>query len=524
MDSGLRIDDRLDTALRNSLAAEQGAAIGQWRQLIDLLAQNPANFNFEHVAAGLVRVRQMRDSVTVIDRAASVNALKGRILSAPLVQLLASDQPAVAAAAISGARLLDEEWAAIIPSLSVRARGFLRMRSDLGSKTQQALSYWSSGDFVLQDQSAQPAVQPATGQISPENKVNAPQPIAPVPDASNAPVEIQPETGPETGPESGVGIAPPSAIPQLSQSWRDAQLPIGKIVERIEQWRRDRANNEAPLLPFAEELPEVELPPATEIRFETDDNGTVIWVEGAPRGAIVGVDIARAAYDNGPGPDAYGAAAFRQRMPMESARMRLRGSAIVEGDWRMSASPFFDAQSGRFRGFRGIMRRPLVTETADLHSKSIQHAEQLQQVIHELRTPLGAIAGFAEIIEQQLFGPVSREYRELAKTIIDDANQLLAGFDDLMMAAKIDNGRLEVTPGITDCTWLTQRLADRLRGVSDSLNVNINLMTADPVRPFAVERELAERLFSRLLAAIIMGCSPGETLDGRFNTEIGQFV
>jgi hypothetical protein len=465
----VRIDDRLETALRNSVDVPSGSASGQWRQLIDLLAQNPLHFDAGQVAAGLVRARQLRDSVDVDDRVATVQSLSGRILSAPLLQLLASDVPPVSAAAIANARLADAQWAELVPDLPVRARGFLRLRDDMGPLTQRALMLYSGGDFAL---------------------------------AGN--------------------VAEPVAAPQ-AEKWDSKARPIGEVVERLEKWRRDHERAEAPQLPFEAELAG-ELAPATEIRFETDDNGTVIWVEGAPRGAIVGIDIAHPAYDNGPGPDAYGAAAFRQRMPMENARMRLRGASVVEGDWRMSASPFFDADSGRFRGFRGIMRRPTATESADFQADPAQQAEQLQQVLHELRTPLGAIAGFAEIIEQQMFGEVPDAYRALASDILADADQLLAGFDDIAISARMERGQFEAEDGITECSWIVSRIVERLHKVTDDLNVDVNLLIADPVRPYAIQSDIAERLFTRLLSAVVMGCEPGETLDGRFSTDLGPVV
>ena len=467
----MRIDDRLDTALRNADSMGSDPAAGQWRQLIDILAQNPVRFDPSLVASGLIRARQMRDGVDIDDRVAAVRSLSGRIQSPPLVQLLAGDAPPVAAAAIAGARLSDEQWADLVPQLPVRARGFLRMRGDLGALTQRALALHSGGDFALPNNAARPE---AAGQAA--ESLKRPQ-------------------------------------------WDNKAVPIAEVVERIEKWRRDH-EREAPQLPFEPELSDT-LAPATEIRFETDDNGTIIWVEGAPRGAIVGIDIARPAFDNGPGPDAYGSAAFRQRMPMENARMRLRGASVVEGDWRMSASPFFDAQSGRFRGFRGIMRRPTIAETADIAPDPIRQAEQMQQILHELRTPLGAIAGFAEIIEQQMFGPVGDEYRGLAGNIVADANLLLSGFDDLAMAAQMDRGEFRLESGVTECSWLVARIAERLHDVSESLGVDVNLVIADPVRPFALDHDMAERLFSRLLSAVIMGCEPGEELNGRFSTEIG---
>lgn len=456
----MRFDDRLETALRQADGSEF-AAWAKWQQLVDILAQNPREFDVEGVASGLQRVRDFLPLVSAQKRIQSVHSLSGRIRSAPLILLLSGDIPEVAAAAVAGARLSDGEWAEIVPAMPTRARGFLRNRSDLGPDTRRALAIWASADFVL--------------------------PL--------------PEAGGRVNAADGTQI-------------RD-------IVERIERLRSERETRDAPYLPFAgdefRDFPDY----IGEIRFETDENGTVSWIEGAPPGAVVGVDIAEPAYDDGPGPDAYGAAAFRQRMPLENARMRLCGAEIIAGDWRINAAPFFDSISGRFNGYRGIFRRPTIAESALIQPETSPNSDHIQQLVHELRTPLGAIIGFSEIIEQQLFGPVTEDYRSLAKNILNDAERLLAGFDDLAMAAKIEAGQLNLDSGVTDCEWLAARLADRLHGLSDLLRVTLNLVQAHPVRPYAIDNDIAERMFSRLLSAVIIGCEEGEVLDGRFRTEPG---
>ncbi|MFN3618844.1 histidine kinase dimerization/phospho-acceptor domain-containing protein [Sphingorhabdus sp.] len=483
----MRFDDRLETTLRQT--DDEGLGLSaKWQQLVDILAQNPVDFDPQSVAIGLQKVRQFMDIVPAEVREQCVRALAGRLRSAPLLLLLSGDIPAVASAAINGARLSDQEWAEIVPQLSTRARGFLRNRRDMGPLTSRALVLWSSADFVL------------------SKDVEETESIA----ANRQSVQI-----------------------------RD-------IVERIERLRFERENSEpaeaarepvaldmgaAPVeipaldLPEAEQVApdelEIDINPIDEIRFEADEYGTICWVEGAPLGAIVGVDIAEPAFDDGPGPDAYGAAAFRQKMPLENARMRLCGAPAIAGDWRINASPFFDGVSGRFNGYRGILRRPNLSEVALIPESHANEAEHIQQLLHELRTPLGAIIGFSEIIEQQLFGPVTEDYRILAGNILHDAERLLSGFDDLSTAATIETGTYLAEAGVTECDWLSQRLAERLHGLTDLLQVTLNLMHAHPVRPFAIDHQLSERLFSRLLSAVIIGCAPGEVLDGRFRTEPG---
>ena len=460
----MRFDDRLETTLRQ--ADDEGIGLSaKWQQLVDILAQNPSDFDPAAVACGLQKVRQFMDVVPTTVREQCVRALSGRLCSAPLLLLLSGDVPAVAAAAVSGARLNDMEWADIVPHMSTRARGFLRNRKDIGTMTLRALRVWASADFVL-----------SFDKTEAEAVVRAPQ-----------------------------------------------TLQIRDIVERIEKLRLKREQHEPDemLAEVAVEHVVSFAEPIDEIRFETDEYGTISWIEGAPAGAVVGVDIAEPAFDEGPGPDAYGAAAFRQKMPLENARMRLCGAPAIAGDWRINAAPFFEPASGRFNGYRGILRRPNFAEVAHIPESGTNDAENIQQLLHELRTPLGAIIGFSEIIEQQLFGPVTEEYRVIAGNILHDAERLLSGFDDLSTAAKIETGTYVTEIGSTDCDWLSLRLAERLHELSDALHVTLNLVHAHPVRPFALDNHVAERLFSRLLSAVIIGCEAGEILDGRFRTEPG---
>jgi His Kinase A (phospho-acceptor) domain len=471
----LRFDDRLETSLRFAGDSNENP-LARWKQIVDIISQNSKQFPKEQIAKALFEARRLMIDVPAQARLLTVKSLSGRIYSAPMIQLLAGDLPDIASAAISGANLTDEDWSGIVPTLPVRARGFLRNRKDLGVLTRRSLQAWASADFVLTDGLA-------------ENE-NAPS------------LKIDPN--------------------ETNTVRNASRVQISDIVERIERLRKNRENNGYLQLTLKDVETKQPIITPNEIRFETDDWGTIIWVEGAPRGAIVGVSVSEPAFNDAPGPDANGASAFRQRMPIENARMRLCGAPTVEGDWRINASPFFDSISGRFRGYRGILRQPNASESAEISTKLADSGDQIQQLVHELRTPLGAIIGFSEIIEQQLFGPAATEYRTLARNILDDARQLLAGFDDISMAAKLESGRFLADLGVTECGWLAKRLAKRLQGLSDSLSVVLNLSIADPVRPFATEIELTERIFSRLLSAIIIGCEAGEELNGRFRTELGQ--
>lgn len=470
----MRFDDRLTTVLKGSLPEGAGAAT-QWRQVIDLLAQKPGDLANQDVQAGLTRLRDLHERVSEQDRLIAVQSLNGRLRSAPLLVYLTADTDAICDAAMTAADLTPEICADAFPRLSPRAQQRLR----------------AQGFAVVDDQPARSVLQTAEE----------------APPAEDSPGEMPVIDSPAD--------QPADAAEQLAES------QISALVEKIADYQKNRpvdmaraAENEGNGKSFFAESLET-------IRFETDESGTINWTEGPPKGAIVGVTIAQPAFDEGPGPDAYGAAAFRQRMPMENARMRLCGAAIVAGDWRMSAIPCFSEETGRFEGYRGVMRRPNMAEDAGHGGIDVERREQLQQLIHELRTPLNAVIGFSEIIEQQLFGPASFEYRSLARNIMDEARRLLAGFEDLDIAVKVDSGQLPESSGTTKADWLFERMTQRLQGLTQSKVVELNISKAEPVRPFALDGESVERIFARLLSAAIISCENGEILKGELRTRIG---
>ena len=90
--------------------------------------------------------------------------------------------------------------------------------------------------------------------------------------------------------------------------------------------------------------------------------------------------------------------------------------------------------------------------------------DSLRELVHEIKTPLNAIIGFAEIIEGQFLGPADRRYRERAAEIVAQARLLLGAIDDLDFAAKIHSssrcGRRRATSA--ELLERARRLASRL--------------------------------------------------------------
>ena len=241
-------------------------------------------------------------------------------------------------------------------------------------------------------------------------------------------------------------------------------------------------------------------------------SGEIAWVEGAPRGALIGRSIARAQNGDGGRVDSDLLRAFALRTPFRDAGLSVGGDGLVSGDWKISGVPAFDPNDGRFAGYRGIALRehapaPAIERGPDL----LADPDSLRELVHEIKTPLNAIIGFAEIIEGQFLGPADRRYRERAHDIVRHAHLLLTAIDDLDFVAKIHSsggsGRAR-----TNLRELLERLLPSLREKATEREIEIELVRRSSDAVAAIEPELADRLIFRLVSGVIECATAGERL------------
>ena len=298
------------------------------------------------------------------------------------------------------------------------------------------------------------------------------------------------------------GAAAPAVAPGVTQ--------IRDLVDRIAAYRE-----RMPLPTAVDPAPE----PDTGFSFETTLDGTIDWVEGVPREAIIGIAISLAADVGGPGVDGQAAGAWRRRAPFTDARLAVAGTGAAGGDWLISAAPLFNPRDGRFLAYRGTARRPLPGErVGGAYASAGLAPDSLRQLVHELRTPLNAIHGFAEMIDRQLLGPAAFRYRERARAIIAEAARLAAMVDDLDTAARIDSGQIDSARVAVDPleTLDLRRVVDRIvaehRKAMEARGLTVVLSETADLPPVAVGSVAAERMAARLFAAAAGVAAPGEKI------------
>jgi PAS domain S-box-containing protein len=76
--------------------------------------------------------------------------------------------------------------------------------------------------------------------------------------------------------------------------------------------------------------------------------------------------------------------------------------------------------------------------------------EFLASMSHELRTPLNAILGIAEVLQEQIYGPVTKRQITALQQIDESGRHLLALINDILDLSKIEAGQLTLDLTATD--------------------------------------------------------------------------
>jgi signal transduction histidine kinase len=130
-------------------------------------------------------------------------------------------------------------------------------------------------------------------------------------------------------------------------------------------------------------------------------------------------------------------------------------------------------------------------------------SEFIASVSYELRTPLNVLNGFAEILNNQYFGPLNERQLAYSRGMLDSARQLTTLINDILDLATIEAGHLMLEQDRVDVPHMLKAVAAlgeeraRRRGLDLTLSCGPDVGTI-----VADERRLKQALFNLIVNAI----------------------
>lgn len=495
----MTLDDRLRTVLGVAVDGER-AALAQYRQLVDLLGSGGTVADGQLVASAFLRLSVLSRRLPAAERVAILREPGLRLRTASLVAQLCEGDVTVGEAAIDAAALNAADWDAVIPML----RNGL---SDRAQARRAALSVEAPVVASAEDTSGEDAPTGDEGVLvlEPDAAISGPQ--ASEEPAARPEERREPAPAPQQARPNAQNRPEPQRAP--SAQWRrrgddkTGTADIASLVQRIEDYREQRASRAAPA---SDEVAQTvgEIRPAT-VDCRIGPDCRIGWAGSMPS-LFTGLAFS-ASEDAEARIDRRTATALRRQQVVRSGEALIEGAPAMQGRWRLDAVPRFD-EGGRFLGHHArLTRQPEKKEESDTRG------DEIRQALHELRTPLGAIQGFAEIIQQQLFGEVPNRYRAQAAEIAAESARLLAGLEEIERLVRMRKGRTALKEGETAMAAMLGQLVDQFASIEQGNGAKFVLDApgADVVVPVA-ESE-AETMLWRLLATLSAAADPSERLD-----------
>ena len=503
----MRFDDRLNTVLAQPALNPHDRAV-RWRQLVELLAR-ASDLSSPLAQRALAEILVDAQDIDQSLRSAAARAVASPTLPLPLVILFAADSVAVAAPVLAAASLQPSQWKDVLTTASRDSTLFIRSLYPELPAWAAAAPAPSEPEYavfepVSEQEPAPPAVQPEPQMPPPPEPVATPPEPAPEPEPA-----VEAASTPVPPPPAHVGPAAP--IPSISE-----------VLSRIEHLRQERQ--------FARPQPELQTVaaprtaadgPSPLFRWECGPSGEIAWVEGVPRGPMIGRSLSTPGEHNGV--DQRIQRAFAVRAPFRDAVLTVSGEGPASGDWKLSGVPAFEPSDGRFAGYRGVGMRTSQDEAEVLAPAEEEPLDEgaLRELIHELRTPLTAIIGFAEIIDGQYLGPADHTYRERAAEIVAQARLLLSAIEDLDIAAQLRSSAAALD-GSTDLNQLILSLAPDLKDRATFRGAKLDIVPSRSPAICSLDRAVLERLMRRFCSALIDVATQRERLVIAVDCDVGQ--
>jgi signal transduction histidine kinase len=153
----------------------------------------------------------------------------------------------------------------------------------------------------------------------------------------------------------------------------------------------------------------------------------------------------------------------------------------------------------RLREMQEAYTRELESRNREVERANQLKSEFLASMSHELRTPLHTIIGFAELLGEELEGPLNDKQKRFMSHIHTDSIHLLALINDILDISKIESGRLGLRRETFDIGGVLEEALSSVRPQAEAKSITIETSLSLPATIFA-DRLRVKQVFFNLLS------------------------
>mgnify|MGYP001042078879 CR=1 FL=1 len=162
------------------------------------------------------------------------------------------------------------------------------------------------------------------------------------------------------------------------------------------------------------------------------------------------------------------------------------------------------------------VRRALERHSQEIERSLADRSRFFAAISHELRTPINAVIGYAELLEQGILGELAPAQREAVGKIGASAAQLLALIDDTLDLSKIEAGRMTVRRDRVDLRALVAEAVTGVEVAARKKGLALHTRIIDPLPVVETDPARVRQVLLNLLSNAVKFTEAGSvTLEVR---------
>ena len=143
--------------------------------------------------------------------------------------------------------------------------------------------------------------------------------------------------------------------------------------------------------------------------------------------------------------------------------------------------------------------RQLEQRNSEVERANRLKSEFLASMSHELRSPLHTIIGFADLLREELDGPLNTKQKRFVQNIHRDSQHLLEIINDLLDISKIEAGRLELRLEHFDADHIAEEVLSSIRTQARAKSIRLETHFA-PDSPVESDKLRFKQILYNLLS------------------------
>jgi len=162
--------------------------------------------------------------------------------------------------------------------------------------------------------------------------------------------------------------------------------------------------------------------------------------------------------------------------------------------------------------------------------RELERAHQLKTAFlaaasHELKTPLNAIIGFANVLLKQAHGPLNPRQQEYAQYIRKNGDHLLKLINDTLDLSRIEAGKVAMVRRRINLAQLLKECIQSIRPLADRKSQPVHLRLGEPIPPVTADRSKLKQIVFNLLSNAIKFAPEGTDITVQAQlTEFGDEI